>query len=480
MRRRLFDQDQPEGQVTQIADLRKWVTQWGDQKDGFLPAWEREWVLDIFRQAPPSEIVALLEQMDLGKEEIQPRFREFLEEVLWCALERLRITQDQYREYCDQSGIHVDYQLAAAVGLLRGIAISEIESPGSALFFRKNFGTQLLGMSQSEARLLSVMFENLERKNGRQIREAAPTDAKELIRTYFVEAFEELQITEKQQDELLRVWVACAKPKRMLLIALRCLEVMRGLEFSLAARDFREPSGAILQYFLVQRGIRVFARYTQEELLEQYKERNTPGDYALMSSPYTDWNEVFSSADTQAVFSTLRGQCKQLGIPLRSCEAGDSRGLLRRVIQISQDVNGYFDKNSQDSDLSKMVFWLFNAHGEIDNVHLGNETDSEDRFKNRIALTDLLNVTKETFSRLYRSGISIVLNSCKTGEPDGLAQTASYIVDGEVIGPRFKTALRKLTLARRGRRIIAEAVYGVPNKGVYRLGDSEGLPSSIS
>lgn len=170
-----------------------------------------------------------------------------------------------------------------------------------------------------------------------------------------------------------------------------------------------------------------FDRYPTEVLAAQIDTRDDlDAAYGVLACSVEDENGAFRA---EAFRKMIRSLFTQLGrkVLLRITEFNGSRDMLRRIITLGNRYN------------PKISFAVLAAHGSDDLIATGS--DNAVLTKEDIAKTTL---GKEKMSEYFVGGAPIVLASCETGKPRGMAERMAKKFGLNVIGPDAVTFLSGL------------------------------------
>lgn len=178
-------------------------------------------------------------------------------------------------------------------------------------------------------------------------------------------------------------------------------------------------------------GILEFYRYPEEMLLAQSREENTQKPYGLVVFPRSDHNGALDNQKSafQGLFNEVKGR---FGIKIVEC--GSKTELAKKLL--------FLEKKFDD----KISFLFIGGHGNEKSISLG---DSDPRFSDLdkgglpgvIHIEDLQNPSFiHANKRFLDKNAPIVLFSCVTGAPNGIAEQSSGIYKRKITAPNVPVA----------------------------------------
>ena len=201
-----------------------------------------------------------------------------------------------------------------------------------------------------------------------------------------------------------------------------------------------EESNTIAADLFRQFGIRHFHRYSTDLLLEQYRERDEPGQYAVVINAITDWNNAFFNA--QSIYEDLAISLNRYRIKLRIVEAATQREIISRLRQFRR---AYCNEDGMPTKISAAVI---GGHGQEDSISL---SDFNPKSKTYISSADLLRPGSRLLRLFFSPQSSILLQSCSTGANEDLAigKTMARELGVTVTAPKLVTHLSKIDVLMR-------------------------------
>jgi hypothetical protein len=124
-----------------------------------------------------------------------------------------------------------------------------------------------------------------------------------------------------------------------------------------AIRDLEKENPECTKKLFDTNGIRCFARYKKEFLLEQLNPPSEDEPRGLMVSRYDDWNGAFSGPQMETAHNKIREASKKLGIKVRIAEYDDTIDLFYRLQTMCA-------KSESDPELTKAEYVWINQHGD--------------------------------------------------------------------------------------------------------------------
>ncbi len=187
-------------------------------------------------------------------------------------------------------------------------------------------------------------------------------------------------------------------------------------------------------------GIRGFARYPARLLVSQYdRHGKTNLPYGIYCSSIHDHNGAFGKDKHRSygVYRELEGD-----YDLRIIEADTRLDLGRRLVMLDKLYG-----NDQ-----KIKFAVVAAHGDKDSIILGSGMLFDQLGQ--------LSITTKTHRsrRIFSPNPLIVLESCETGEEEGIAQKISADLGATVVAPPIDAATEKIIVVN-GQQIKLEPQY---------------------
>ncbi len=194
-------------------------------------------------------------------------------------------------------------------------------------------------------------------------------------------------------------------------------------------------------------GIVEFGRYPESMLFEQDRETgNMDRPYGIILFPKTDWNGAFyNSKGTFAKLESSFDAGPEL-VPylLRIFECG-SRKDVGRILN---------DLDTQYGDTHKISFAIIGGHGTKDSIQLGEFREHSEgkrgNLNNELTPDDLQGSRVHEIGGFFEPGATIILESCSTGQEEGIGQKLSQKFGLKVIAPREPVGLVIITPYIRG------------------------------
>jgi hypothetical protein len=176
--------------------------------------------------------------------------------------------------------------------------------------------------------------------------------------------------------------------------------------------------------------IKEFRRYPNEVLIEQFDQRKINIPYGVVLYSNEDHNQAFDM-DTK-VLRSLFEQSKENNIGLRVMEFDSKYELIRNMAQLNARYGGE----------NKISYLLLGAHGQEESFQT---TFSEEVHKN-----DFDGKGVQRVKDFFVANPEIILASCSTGVPNGIAQKISEMYDAKVYAPDKPTSVNRITMKIKG------------------------------
>lgn len=215
-------------------------------------------------------------------------------------------------------------------------------------------------------------------------------------------------------EEFFTTWAECSPERSIFNINIRVIEIL----------ERKEPG--IVKSLRDNYGIVNFARYPQDLLLKQYREKeNNKTPYGVLIYPLTDWNGAFSEG------SAITSLLPQLGdnFMLRAAEAGGRYSLAKTLRRMYKEHG-------------KITFAIIGGHGNPYSVQFGSPESY-----NFLSIQDLWGEGAAKMEEVFSKDPTIILESCSTGRlTGGIAATLSILYGATVIAPNVDTSIRSINV----------------------------------
>ncbi|MDD3487332.1 MAG: hypothetical protein PHF35_03075 [Candidatus Moranbacteria bacterium] len=168
-------------------------------------------------------------------------------------------------------------------------------------------------------------------------------------------------------------------------------------------------------------GIKFFDRYPVEMLIEQYENRdNLEIPYGIIILPEADHN--YSFARNEYLINNIR---KQLGdeYTIRATECRSVHDVVRSLIKFNKRYN------PNDEEERKISFAIIGGHGETDSISFGY------LYGGNLKKSYLTGTGLTKLGGYFKKDCTIILDSCSTGAPNGIAHFLSEKIGVRVIAP---------------------------------------------
>lgn len=239
-------------------------------------------------------------------------------------------------------------------------------------------------------------------------------------------------------EEILRVWkMSHIVEQRASVIAINLV----------AAKLLEKARPGISETLHREFGIACFGRYPEDLLIKQFDERNdTERKYGLILNTRADSNGAFYT--DRELWSKLLADL-QGKICLRVAESSGGIALPMTLAR----VYTHYQPSSKVGH--KIAFLIGGGHGTVSNITLDERPDVRD-----ISLSDLFAGSYKRIGEYFEKDAMIILNSCFTGNENGMAQVLSEEYGLHVIGPTSPTQIKTLAVSwKDGEHVQIEPSY---------------------
>lgn len=238
---------------------------------------------------------------------------------------------------------------------------------------------------------------------------------------WFVRAQEDLEKKNVHVDrDLLNAWRKSSDKKKLLGSVEEAIRCMRLLE--------QERPGAVAT-LQEEFGIEDFMRYPVGMLKEQYDHRDDVSiPYGIVMYPKADWNGAFTTPDLLASLSDqVKGKYQ-----VRIYEAGSRMDVARALIKTKQ-------RYAQQGG-GKISFALIGGHGEPGGIQFGDGGEREE-----IRIQDLMGRgASRAGGEFFEPNATVILESCSTGQRDGIGQKMSELLSARIVAPNIPTSTKEI------------------------------------
>jgi hypothetical protein len=179
-------------------------------------------------------------------------------------------------------------------------------------------------------------------------------------------------------------------------------------------------------------GITEFSRYPESMLFKQDMERDyADRPYGVVLYPKTDWNGAFYAQkenfdELEKDFSN-NPELKPYLIRIFEC------GSRKDVVRVLNDLDKRYGSKH------KISFAIIGGHGTKDSIQLGQDPISNNEQKsdtrNKLTPKDLQGSRVHKIGGFFEPGASVILESCSTGQEEGIGQKLSEKFGLKVIAP---------------------------------------------
>jgi hypothetical protein len=226
----------------------------------------------------------------------------------------------------------------------------------------------------------------------------------------------------------------------------------------LAVMELEKAHPGLCSFLWENFGIVFFGRYPKEVLIAQRAEAESMQPYGVILYAHDDHNGAFNYPHRiQDFYNQIKGQ-----LHLRIVEAPSLLGAVRALVRLNQ-------RYYQNGKGHKIQFIDIGGHGTPDKIQLGEQ----DTDGSHIQLADLERAGAERIRAYFEEDATAILESCSTGEEDGIGQKLSSLLDGmKVIAPKIPAGTEKISATKDASgKWKFDATYTVDGvKAVYKKG----------
>lgn len=239
---------------------------------------------------------------------------------------------------------------------------------------------------------------------------------------------------EDQAVDIRDAWLESTKKDYVPAIIARNLFAIRSLE--------QKNQGSV-QRLYEEFGIRDFARYPEELLVSQDKNRNdasTP--YGVVIYPRNDHNGAFyHPGPLQELYQDLQG-----GYHTRIVEAKGKIDIARKLIELDRRYGAQH----------KISFAILGGHGTQDSIRFGDYSHHK---TDKLFTEDLMGYGVRRTKHFFEENPTIILDSCSTGARAGIGQKLSQQIGARVIAPDQPCNTKSLHGKVQQGKLIIDAEY---------------------
>lgn len=202
---------------------------------------------------------------------------------------------------------------------------------------------------------------------------------------------------------------------------------------AMAAIELIEPGAvkALTEEF----GIRNFVRYPTRTMVNQYRNKdNKDLDYGVYIMSQTDHNGAFhpSNGHSHLIDSFERG-LGQIDAGMRIYEVGSIMGAARAVLEARHKYE------------KQLHFAVIGGHGTPSTLQL-NSADLFEGYIRRMHIRRIRDRPADRMMNIFTNDATIILDSCSTGQIDGLAEELNDFLSAEAYAPRTPTKLESIDI----------------------------------
>jgi hypothetical protein len=196
--------------------------------------------------------------------------------------------------------------------------------------------------------------------------------------------------------------------------------------------------------------IKEFRRYSNEVLIEQFDKRNVDLPYGVVLYTNQDHNQAF---DTKAhVIKSLLEQGRAHNLGLRVLEFDSKYELMKNMAKL----------DARYGKENKISYLLLGAHGE--------EESFQTTYTEEVLKDDFEGKGVKKIQEFFVEKPEIVLASCSTGAPNGIAQKISETYGATVHAPDIPTSVDTITMFFEGTKPILSVKYQDNALRTYKKG----------
>lgn len=320
----------------------------------------------------------------------------------------------------------------------------EEQDPGIWYFLSKHFDVIYLHRYLGKMDQVITLYRSSKKNN------PSPGEVVEDLKNETILMFRDLGLTEEEGAKIWQTWVRCCSEK--LQVVLSNLKAVKALE----AKN-KDACAALVREF----GIHLFSRFTEGFLLEQFKEKETQGEYLLIVLPRSDHN--LAMENKKEVYNSLLFQLSP--VPIRVVEVGSVREFLRQMWKLRKKYGN-----------RKIAAGIIGGHSNGEFIRFGFE-NSKGEYSSESPLLvkeHVLHPTTQVVKDCFIDNPDIVLIACSSGKENGIGQEFSQQLSAYVQSPLTPTNISTIAASCSDQRIRLNAIYsheGITQ--VYQDGDPQ-------
>lgn len=226
------------------------------------------------------------------------------------------------------------------------------------------------------------------------------------------------------------------------------LDIQRVLEL-----EIEQPG--ISKVLISEFGLENLGRYPRELLLEQVENEGEDLPYGVIASSKVDFNNALH-ANSQTMLRLLKDM-KRLGRTMRIVEFNGNIDLYRSLSELHKK---YGDHN-------RMEFGLLEAHGNPSLIRTGGEDRVANNKINSFSVGGFDERSKKAFAEMrnfFITNATIILDSCSTGDTEGVGRFISDSMDIRVIAPTGNAAASRIDVIN-GEGLEFDVDFGDSSEG---------------
>ncbi|MBI2035577.1 MAG: hypothetical protein HYT12_02745 [Candidatus Liptonbacteria bacterium] len=221
-----------------------------------------------------------------------------------------------------------------------------------------------------------------------------------------------------------------------------------------AIRSIEKSSPGAARALQKEFGIKDFGRYPEEMLLSQYEERDDiEKPYGIILYPQDDNTGAFYGG--RRVFANLYSALKDTH-SLRTVEAGSKIEIGRRLIELDRRYG----------KRHKISFAIIGGHGTINSIKFGDGSKRSYLFSD-----DLRGRGVKRSKKFFEDDATLILVSCNTGQPTGIAEKLSKVFGFNVIAPDMPSNIGNIWVKKSADNKLSfkvEYTEGVDTKSYFQ------------
>ena len=199
-------------------------------------------------------------------------------------------------------------------------------------------------------------------------------------------------------------------------------------------------------------GIMNFGRYPLEMLIDQYDNaEDMEHPYGIVITAARDYNGAFYNGREEEVLNSLSNQLNKENYKVRMVESGGKFTFARFLVRFNEKYGAR----------QKISFAIIRTHGNKDCLSLGDWSEDEEKkaitsFHSR----DLKkSKTLEKIKQFFTDHATIILDSCSTGQRDGIAQNIFKQLGIQVLAPKKNGGIDSIDIKNNNNKLDFNVKY---------------------